>query len=284
MKRNLNVLLAVINAYEENGEFSHFSGAELNHKFGFATKNIPQMLKDLVDLKYIENHTINGFYNRYKILKHIDCPEFILDNRLSNSQKDFLLRCIEQNITEDLSKKEMARRVNGNGNENGWNFSRSVDGILEILGEDSLFDIISEFNIVKELKPENAIKTEFGYKTNKNIKRLDSGEKTKDNIIAQFLLKKSSQCRRRRNKVLEYNLTLEYIKELLLKQEYKDYYTGQVPENYENYSIDRIDSNLGYIEGNIVITTNRVNAMKNDMSTEEFKKLISDVYKNISNF
>lgn len=280
MKRNLNVLLAVINAYEENGEFSHFSGAELNHKFGFATKNIPQMLKDLVDLKYIENHTINGFYNRYKILKHIDCPEFILDNRLSNSQKDFLLRCIEQNITEDLSKKEMARRVNGNG----WNFSRSVDGILEILGEDSLFDIISEFNIVKELKPENAIKTEFGYKTNKNIKRLDSSEKTQDNIIAQFLLKKSSQCRRRRNKVLEYNLTLEYIKELLLKQEYKDYYTGQVPENYEDYSIDRIDSNLGYIEGNIVITTNRVNTMKNDMSTEEFKKLISDIYKNISNF
>ncbi len=282
MKRNLNVLLAVINAYEENGEFSHFSGVELNHKFGFATKNIPQMLKDLVDLKYIENHTINGFYNRYKILKHIDCPEFILDNRLSNSQKDFLLRCIEQNITEDLSKKEMARRVNGN--ENGWNFSRSVDGILEILGEDSLFDIISEFNIVKELKPENAIKTEFGYKTNKNIKRLDSSEKTQDNIIAQFLLKKSSQCRRRRNKVLEYNLTLEYIKELLLKQEYKDYYTGQVPENYEDYSIDRIDSNLGYIEGNIVITTNRVNTMKNDMSTEEFKKLISDIYKNISNF
>ena len=110
-------------------------------------------------------------------IKHIDCPEFILDNRLSNSQKDFLLRCIEQNITENLSKKEMARRVN----ENGWNFSRSVDGILEILGEYSLFDIISEFNIVKELKPENAIKTEFGYKTNKNIKRLDSSEKTQDN-------------------------------------------------------------------------------------------------------
>ena len=83
---------------------------------------------------------------------------------------------------------------------------------------------------------------------------------------------------------MEYNLTLEYIKELLLKQEYKDYYTGQVPENYKDYSIDRLDSNLGYIEGNIVITTNRVNAMKNDMSIEEFKKLISDIYKNISNF
>lgn len=282
MKRNLNVLLAVINAYEENGEFSHFSESELNHKFGFATKNIPQMLKDLVELKYIENHTINGFYNRYKILKHIDCPEFILDDRLSNSQKDFLLRCVEQNITEDLSKKEMARRVNGN--ENGWNFSRSVNGILETLEEDSLFNIIGEFNIVKGLKPENAIKTEFGYKTNKNIKKLESNEKTQDNMIAQFLLKKSSHCKRRRSKVLEYNLTLEYIKELLLKQEYKDYYTGLVPENYEDYSLDRIDSNLGYIEGNVVITTNRVNAMKNDMSTEEFKKLISDLYNNITNF
>lgn len=282
MKRNLNVLLAVINAYEENGEFSNFSGVELNHKFGFAIKNIPQMLRDLSELNYIENHTINGFYNRYKILKHIDCPEFVLDNILSNAQKDFLLRCIEQNITEDLSKKEMARRVNGN--ENGWNFSRSVEGILKALGKDNLFDLIVNFNIVKGLRPENAIKTEFGYKTNASIKKLNSDEKTKDNIIAQYLLKKSSHCKRRRSKILEYNLTADYIKELLLKQEYKDYYTGLIPESYEDYSIDRIDSNLGYIEGNIVITTNRVNAAKNDMTTEEFKKLISDLYNNISNF
>ena len=282
MKKNLNVLLAVINAYEENGEFSNFSGVELNHKFGFAIKNIPQMLRDLSELNYIENHTINGFYNRYKILKHIDCPEFVLDNRLSNAQKDFLLRCIEQNITEDLSKKEMARRVNGN--ENGWNFSRSVEGILKALGKDNLFDLIVNFNIVKGLRPENAIKTEFGYKTNASIKKLNSDEKTKDNIIAQYLLKKSSHCKRRRSKILEYNLTADYIKELLLKQEYKDYYTGLIPESYEDYSIDRIDSNLGYIEGNIVITTNRVNTAKNDMTTEEFKKLILDLYNNISNF
>lgn len=65
--------------------------------------------------------------------------------RLSNAQKDFLLRCIEQNITEDLSKKEMARRVNG------WNFSRSVEGILKALGKDNLFDLIVNFNIVKGL-------------------------------------------------------------------------------------------------------------------------------------
>lgn len=54
----------------------------VNHKFGFAIKNIPQMLRDLSELNYIENHTINGFYNRYKILKHIDCPEFVLDYQM----------------------------------------------------------------------------------------------------------------------------------------------------------------------------------------------------------
>ena len=83
---------------------------------------------------------------------------------------------------------------------------------------------------------------------------------------------------------MEYSITEDYIKELLLKQEYKDYYTGLVPENYEDYSLDRIDSNLGYIEGNVVVTTTRVNVMKNDMSIEEFKKLISDLYNNITNF
>lgn len=72
-----------------------------------------------------------------------------------------------------------------------------------------------------------------------------------------------------------------HIRGLLLKQEFKDYYTGLIPENYKDYSID---SNLGYIEGNIVITTNRVNTAKNDMTTEEFKKLILDLYNNISNF
>lgn len=78
----------------------------------------------------------------------------------------------------------MARRVNG------WNFSRSVEGILKALGKDNLFDLIVNFNIVKGLRPENAIKTEFGYKTNASIKKLNSDEKTKDNIIAQYLLKK----------------------------------------------------------------------------------------------
>lgn len=64
MKRNLNLLFAI---KEKKIQLTY----ELNKKFGISKNDIPKMLKELVDLNYIENHTINGFYNRYKILKDV---------------------------------------------------------------------------------------------------------------------------------------------------------------------------------------------------------------------
>ena len=71
MKKNLNVLLAIINAYEESDGFSNFSGTELNRTFGYATDTLAESLRNLVELKKIENYTKNGFYHRYKILDHV---------------------------------------------------------------------------------------------------------------------------------------------------------------------------------------------------------------------
>lgn len=84
--------------------------------------------------------------------------------------------------------------------------------------------------------------------------------------------------------ISEYTLTPEYIKELLISQNYKDFYTGLIPEDKMLYSIDRIDSSKGYIQGNVVITTTRINLMKGTMNTEEFKQTIKDLYNNINNF
>lgn len=278
MKRNLNVLLAVLNAYEQD-KYSNFSSAELNQKFGFAKKNIGIMLKELEELGKIENHTINGYYNRYKILEHVDCPDFILYENLSNSQKSFLLRCIENNITEDLSKKEIARKVNGNENSN--NISRSFTDIKNSCGKE-VFELIVNYSIVTDLVPENAILTEHGYRTNNST--ISSKSESKEETIAKFLYKKSSHRQRGSTSIKEYNLTQEYIIKLLIEQEYKDYYTGLIPENYEEYSLDRIDSSKGYIEGNVVITTNKINIMKSDLSIEDFKNQIISIYNNISNF
>ena len=263
--------------------FQILVGAELNRTFGYATDTLAESLRNLVELKKIENHTKNGFYHRYKVLDHVGCPRFILNKELNNFQKSFLLRCLEHNITEDLSKKEIARRVNKN--ENTTNLNKMVSNIETIVGDNYLQYLKNNSDLVSGLTPSNSVKTEHGYRTDSPKKYLIITDDTsQEEIIASLLYRKSKQGWRLRNKVMEYTISEDYIRELLLKQEYKDYYTGLIPENYEEYSIDRIDSNLGYVEGNIVITTNRVNAAKNDMATEEFKKLISDLYNNITNF
>ena len=283
MKKNLDVLLAIINAYEEEDGYSHFSGAELNRMFGYAADTLAESLRNLVELKQIEKFTNIGYYHKYKIIEHVKCPAFITNRELNNYQKSFLLRCMEHNITEDLSKKEICRRVNNN--ENCSNLNKMVNNIESIVGCDYLMYIKNNSESISNLIPCNAVKTDFGYRTNDQKKPLRITDDTlEDEITASFLYRKSKQGWRLRSKIMEYTITEEYIAKLLIKQDYKDYYTGLPVENYEDYSIDRIDSNLGYIEGNIVITTNRVNMAKNDMTTEEFKKLISDLYNNISNF
>lgn len=52
-------------------------------------------------------------------------------------------------------------------------------------------------------------------------------------------------------------------------------------DNLKDASVDRIDSSLGYIKGNIVITTSRINEMKNNMSSKEFYNIIKLIYNNI---
>ena len=78
------------------------------------------------------------------------------------------------------------------------------------------------------------------------------------------------------NKVrkLEYNLTPNYIQEILDKQEYKCAYSGySLDKNSDDKlhipTIDRIDPNKGYIEGNICICSWAVNTMKMDLQLNE---------------
>ncbi len=49
---------------------------------------------------------------------------------------------------------------------------------------------------------------------------------------------------------------------------------GDRSRNDNNPSIDRIDSNIGYVKGNIVVMSWRANHLKNDGTLDEFKKLV----------
>ena len=273
------VALAVINAYWD-GNYSHISSGELRSKFGISLNNQPIIYKKLIEDGWVEDCTVNGYFKRFKIIKPYPCPNFILDNRLNNPQKNLLLRCIELDINDSLSKKEMCRRLYGN--EGLSHLNTPFNKIKEATGTEVL-DILKNISYISKLIPENAVYTEHGYRSYTNkIATKSISESTK---TAKNLIKKSSSCfKHRRTKVLEYNLTEEYLERLLINQDYKDYYTGIIPKDYIEYSIDRIDSNLGYIEGNVVITTNIINVMKNDLTTEEFKEQIKLLYNNISNF
>lgn len=280
-KTTIKVLLAVVNAYydEQNG-YSHCSVAEINKKYGIAKNSMPKMFQQLCEEGWIEDCTVSGYYKRFKILKPYPCPDFIEMTELSNSQKNFLLKCLEQEVTENMSKKELARRIFNN--ENNSNISRSLTNIQEACGY-SAFNILNSIEFISGLVPSDAKYTEFGYRTTLNKKEYTVSE-TEDDKLVNHLYSKSKQRYKMATNISEYTLTPEYIKELLISQDYKDFYTGLIPEDKMSYSIDRIDSSKGYIQGNVVITTTKINLMKGTMSTEEFKKTIEELYNNINNF
>jgi hypothetical protein len=82
---------------------------------------------------------------------------------------------------------------------------------------------------------------------------------------------------------IDFNLSFEYVRNLL---EYKNcYYTG-LPFTEEGTlarSFDRIDSEKGYIEGNVVACTIDINGKKANLSFEEIECLYIKLSKHNEN-
>lgn len=89
----------------------------------------------------------------------------------------------------------------------------------------------------------------------------------------------------------EFDLNLEYLKQLWEKQKGVCPYTGiklKLAEYKANHndpiytaSLDRIDSNKGYIKGNVQFISTAINYMKNNMSNEDTIKLCKIIAKHI---
>ena len=99
---------------------------------------------------------------------------------------------------------------------------------------------------------------------------------------------------RAKKKGLEFDIDEDYIQQLLIEQNYKCKYSGEIMLLYcvddkdtrltlKTMSIDRIDSSLGYIKGNIALVTSIVNSMKNDLSVPQFFDEIMIVANSIKN-
>lgn len=90
---------------------------------------------------------------------------------------------------------------------------------------------------------------------------------------------------------IEFNVSIEYLHDLFVKQEGRCDYSGEeifLPvnvrqlrgENNENIaSLDRIDNSLGYIEGNLHWVCKRINYMKHTMQEDYFLGWVEKIYK-----
>ena len=83
--------------------------------------------------------------------------------------------------------------------------------------------------------------------------------------------------------IKDFTITEKDIQEQLIEQNNLDYYTGKELVA-EDMSLDRLDSSIGYIPGNIVMTHKVINIMKNSLSIKEFKEYIEALHNNINNF
>lgn len=108
-------------------------------------------------------------------------------------------------------------------------------------------------------------------------KRKTSGRRSKKETLTDLEVAKKMikiyQSAADRN--LDFDLSFNTVKKLLLEP--SCYYTGKKFEENGVYarSFDRVDSDLGYIEGNVVACTVDINSKKSNLTFEE----IENIYK-----
>lgn len=75
---------------------------------------------------------------------------------------------------------------------------------------------------------------------------------------------------------IDWNVSFDYLAELLIEQDFKCSLTGwdiHAMEVNSPASLDRIDSSIGYVEGNLQWVNSKVNMMKQQYSQEDFIKV-----------
>lgn len=76
---------------------------------------------------------------------------------------------------------------------------------------------------------------------------------------------------------IEFNVSLKYLWDLFLKQERKCAITGDYISDFSHASLDRINSDIGYTEGNVQWTTYRANISKHTMTMSELYEFCKKV-------
>ena len=81
---------------------------------------------------------------------------------------------------------------------------------------------------------------------------------------------------------IDFNISLEYLDELFKNQNFKCKLSGLLLTD-KDFSLDRVDSNLGYVEGNVQWVHKDINMMKKDYDQNYFISICDLISKNNKN-
>lgn len=88
------------------------------------------------------------------------------------------------------------------------------------------------------------------------------------------------------NKKLSIDIDLQFLLNCWENQNGLCFYTKKPLSleinNPDKVSIDRLDSSQGYIKTNVVLCRNCINYMKTDLSIDDFRLLVKEVYENFN--
>ena len=285
------LLFRAICAFEEGGEAS-FTAKDLVDVVSANT--IGRYIPVIEEEGGFQRINKNGSYPRFKIENPLECPEFIFKKEFEIGYKCILLALYKNPMSEitptRLNKAEIC----------GYNTAKKYLEKYNPLEDLKLYSSpIKKSILVNEKIIENnngdlvysTAKSEYkcqycgetdpskfepsNHITCKHCRnRLAYEREHKDMETALYNRSLDSAYKRK----LEFNLSKEYIKTILEEQNYKCFYTGEKfidgKDIFTQPSIDRIDSNKGYIKGNIVICTVIANTVKQELTINNLYNLL----------
>ena len=89
MKIKLEFAIRVLSSFIEDDGYAHFTQINLYNACKYDT--FKRIQNDLIDLKLIEDCTINGYAKRIKIMNPLECPDFLFCKDYGIIMKTYLL-------------------------------------------------------------------------------------------------------------------------------------------------------------------------------------------------
>jgi hypothetical protein len=269
-----STLLLMYISYRTKNNLAVIKKEEVKNFLGMGDDCFRSVMKYLEETGDVIQISQNGFYKTLKVNKTIPVYDFIFDNKLSKNDKELAAVVILNHGTEFISNKKISKLLNTSPASFAQNKYR-----FEQNSEIDFFEFLQKSKIVEPKFIEGLVINQGGAQLaqRKNKKKISTEERLKRklaNIPHSLFMASKYNCRYRKGEKAEHTITEQDIKDQLIKQDYKCYYTGQKFSEEVVPSIDRIDSSKGYISGNIVIVDKVINIMKQDLSEKQFLKYI----------